>query len=71
MRDGIVSILKRLYPHRTGYNGGHLAPVRDLDPDLFMSVLTELENKGVVEYNDTQIAMRLSKQFIEQAEKAS
>ncbi len=71
MREGIISILKGLYPHRTGYNGGHLAPVRDLDPDMFMSVLTELENEGIIEYNDTQIAMRLSGQFMEQAEKAS
>jgi len=64
MRDGIISILNSLYPRRTGYNGGFLAPMRDLDPDLFMSVLTELEGQGVIEYNDTQIAMRLSEEFV-------
>jgi len=66
MRDGIISILKSLYPRRTGYNGGLLAPMRDLNPELFMSVLTELETQGVIEYNDTQIAMRLSEEFMKQ-----
>lgn len=66
MRDGIISILTSLYPRRTGYNGGLLAPIREPNPDLFMSVLTELEAEGVIEYNDTQIAMRLSDRFIKQ-----
>jgi hypothetical protein len=66
MRQGIISILKSLYPRRTGYNGGLLAPIRDLNPDLFMSVLTELETEGVIKYNDTQIAMRLSEEFMKQ-----
>lgn len=52
MREGMISILKRLYPHRTGYNGGHLALVRGRDPDVFMSVLTELERDGIIEYNE-------------------
>lgn len=60
MREAIISTLKRLYPTRTGYNGGHLALIRDPNPDLFFQVLHELETEGVIEYNDTQIAMRLS-----------
>jgi len=64
MREAIISILANLYPTRTGYNGGHLAPVRDHNPDLFFSVLQQLETEGVIEYNDTQIAMRLSDEFM-------
>lgn len=65
MRQSIISTLKRLYPMRTGYNGGHLAPIRDPNPELFFNVLHQLETEGVIEYNDTQIAMRLSEKFID------
>lgn len=65
MRTAIIDILKRLYPGRTGYNGGHLAPVRDPNPELFFAVLSELEKERIIEYNDTQVALRLSPIFIE------
>ena len=64
MREAIIATLKRLYPTRTGYNGGHLAPIRDPNPDLFFAVLHKLEMSGIIEYNDTQIAMRLSESFV-------
>lgn len=70
MRDAIIAVLKNLYPTRTGYNGGHLAPVRDPNPDLFFAVLHELEQEGIIEYNDTQIAMRLSDKFLKENEVA-
>lgn len=65
MREAIISILANLYPTRTGYNGGHLAPIRDPNPDLFFAVLQQLEVEGVIEYNDTQIAMRLNDEFMQ------
>ena len=65
MRRNIIVALKAFYPRYRGYNGGYLAPVRDPDPDLFMSVLTELEQEGVIEYNDTQIALRLSQKYFD------
>ncbi|MDP1808287.1 MAG: hypothetical protein Q8L35_01985, partial [Actinomycetota bacterium] len=49
MRKAIITILKKLYPTRTGYNGGHLAPIRDPNPDLFFAVLQQLEIEGVIE----------------------
>lgn len=65
MREAIISILMNLYPTRTGYNGGHLAPIRDPNPDSFFAVLQQLEIEGVIEFNDTQIAMRLSEKFMQ------
>lgn len=65
-RDEILKILRRMYPTRTGYNGGHLAPVRDVNPDVFFEVLSELEKEGVIEYNDTNIVMRLSDTYMKE-----
>lgn len=68
MRQAIIVKLKSLYPTRTGDNGGHLAHIRDPNPDLFFSVLNQLEMEGIIEYNDTQIAMRLSESFVKRSE---
>ena len=64
MRENIMKALKHFYPRYRAYNGGYLAPVRDRDPDLFMQILTELEQEGIIEYNDTQIALRLSEKYL-------
>ncbi len=66
MRQNILKALKTFYPGHRGYNGGYLAPVRDPNPDLFMNVLTELENEGLIEYNDTDIALRLSEKYFKE-----
>jgi len=64
MRKNIIQALKSFYPRYRAYNGGYLALVREADPDLFMRVLTQLEQEGIIEYNDTQIALRLSDKYM-------
>jgi hypothetical protein len=66
MRENIIKALRIFYPGHRGYNGGYLAPVRDPNPDLFMNVLTELEREGLIEYNDTDIALRLSQKYFKE-----
>ena len=71
MRGNIIRALKTFYPRYRGYNGGYLAPVREPNPDLFMRVLTKLERNGIIEYNDTQIALRLSETFMKRPQEVA
>lgn len=65
MKEAIISVLKRLYPRRTGYNGSHLEPLDTHNREMFFAALRELEEDGLIEYNDTDIFMRLTDKYFE------